>query len=268
MPEQFEITNINSDMNIDFIGIKVGDVNGSVTANVTSQESEPRSDEYWTLSILDRAVQVGELVSVDINAVDTGIIYGWQYSLSSDKLNLVKVESGIAQLTSQNIYDDHRGNINVSYAKGDGHQINAGDRLYTITFQATAAGQLSEMLSLTSKGMKAEAYNENLDVTDIYIRWEGTQTQPATERAFSVEQNEPNPWVDMTSIQYYLPSEGEVTFTVRDVAGRELYRKTTYKLAGQQSEKLSGANLTSKGVLFYELQFEDKVITKKMILTQ
>jgi len=44
-PENYAITNLNSDMQIDFVAVKVGDVNNSVIANANDSSSENRSDK-------------------------------------------------------------------------------------------------------------------------------------------------------------------------------------------------------------------------------
>lgn len=58
-----------------------------------------------------------------------------------------------------------------------------------------------------------------------------------------VHANQPNPWLDRTHIRFYLPEAGEVTLTVFDPTGRQVFSQTSAFGAGFQSIGLDGAAL-------------------------
>ena len=264
IPEDYSITALNSDMNIDYIGVKTGDVNGSVTANAQSISTETRSDNTWTLAIDDKQVGVGEIVTVNVKSADISKVYGWQYTLETNDLNLVNIASAKANVSTQNINDD-KGSIHMSYGEANGLDVLAEDVLYTITLQANRAGKLSEMLSISDRGIRSESYHTNMEINKIEIRWDETTAEPVIVEEFSVTQNEPNPWYDRTTVGYYIPEAGDVRFVVKDVAGRTLYSTSAYREKGKHTQAIEARFIESNGVLLYELHYDDQVISNRMI---
>lgn len=265
IPEDYEINNLNQDMNIDFVGVKTGDVNGSVTANAQSVDSEVRNDLLWSIAIDDRKVKVGEMVEIEVKATEDSKVYGWQYTLATEDLAVVNITPGVADVTSQNTYE-RKGRLNMSYHNAQGHDLQSGQVIYTLTVQAQSSGLLSELLSITDRGIRSESYHEGFDISEVHIRWDNEITEVAPVREFAVMQNEPNPWKDMTSIRFYVPNAGDVSLVIKDVAGRTLFNKSSHREAGEHTETLSNQLINKSGVLFYELHFEDQVISNKMIL--
>ena len=264
LPEDYEITTLDSDMNIDFIGVKTGDVNGSVTANAQSNTTEVRSDNTWSLSMDDKQVRVGELVKVEVKSTDAAKVFGWQYSLETEDLSLVSVTPAKANVSSQNINDD-RGTIHMSYGEANGLDVGVDEVLYTITLQAAKAGKLSEMISINDRGLRAESYHTDMDINSIEIRWNTTEEEPVIMEEFSVAQNEPNPWYDKTTVSYFIPQGGDVRFIVKDVAGRTLYSTSSYREAGKHTQAIESRFLEANGVLLYEVHYDDQVISNRMI---
>jgi len=264
VPEDYEITTLDSDMDIDFIGVKTGDVNGSVTANVQSTSTEVRSDNTWTLTIDDKQVGVGEIVTVEVKSSDVSKVFGWQYSLEVNNLSLVNIAPAKAKVSSQHINDD-RGTIHMSYGVANGLDVLADEVLYTITLQASKSGRLSEMITINDRGLRAESYHTDMDINSIEIRWNETAEEPVVEQVFSVNQNEPNPWYDRTSVSYFIPNSGDVRFLVKDVAGRTLYSTSSFREAGKHTQAIESKFLEANGVLLYEVHYNDQVISNRMI---
>lgn len=92
-----------------------------------------------------------------------------------------------------------------------------------------------------------------------------------TPEAFSLHQNYPNPFNPSTVIEYDLPRGGHVSLQVFNALGqlvRELERG--YVSAGRHSVVWNTADDAGKGVAagiyLYRLRFEDRTITRKMLL--
>jgi hypothetical protein len=62
--ERYHIDNLNADMDIEFIGVKVGDVNNSAIANKAQQDAESRSIASW--SITDQKVSKGQQIEIPV----------------------------------------------------------------------------------------------------------------------------------------------------------------------------------------------------------
>jgi hypothetical protein len=80
--------------------------------------------------------------------------------------------------------------------------------------------------------------------------------------------NYPNPFQSTTTIEYSLPEPADITLTVYDVCGRELFQLDEgYKLAGTYWVNLTGTGLEN-GIYIYRLQTERKVLAKTMMLVK
>ncbi|MBK6995578.1 MAG: T9SS type A sorting domain-containing protein [Saprospiraceae bacterium] len=92
---------------------------------------------------------------------------------------------------------------------------------------------------------------------------------------FELYQNQPNPFVNKTSIGFYLParrnfSEGgpetiEATLSIFDETGRVVYQQKGQFAQGENTIALDRALLNTTGVLYYKLQTATDSATKKMI---
>ncbi len=88
---------------------------------------------------------------------------------------------------------------------------------------------------------------------------------------FSLEQNFPNPFNPSTVIRYSLPKEGFVTLKIYDVLGNEIKTLVDgFQYPATHSIAWDGDNnfgsKVSSGVYFYSLKYDNKIITKKMML--
>jgi hypothetical protein len=83
---------------------------------------------------------------------------------------------------------------------------------------------------------------------------------------YSLKQNFPNPFNPSTKIQYALKEAGFVTVKVYDVLGKEIRNVVnTRQEAGWHAVEFDGSKLPS-GVYIYQLQVNNYVETKKMLL--
>lgn len=121
--------------------------------------------------------------------------------------------------------------------------------------------------------------NKKYPVSDIaQITFSGTSTMNEDElskinsilNAFTLNQNYPNPFNPTTNISYMLPERGIAQVRVYDINGRlvkEILSAT--QAAGEHkvtwdSKNNEGYSVAS-GIYFYQVQFKNSVLTKKMI---
>lgn len=83
---------------------------------------------------------------------------------------------------------------------------------------------------------------------------------------YVLSQNHPNPFNPVTSIEFAIPKDGEISLTLYDINGREIEKLATGIFrAGYHSIDWDASNLSS-GIYFYRLNAPGYVDTKKMIL--
>lgn len=83
---------------------------------------------------------------------------------------------------------------------------------------------------------------------------------------FTLYQNYPNPFNSLTTINYKIPKEINVTIKIFDCIGNEI--KTLVreiKKQGYYAVEFDASNLTS-GIYFYQLKTDEFISTKKMVL--
>jgi subtilisin-like proprotein convertase family protein len=259
--ETINIYNLTSDMmDENFVGIKVGDVNQSVVANLSSTSTESRSASSIDVLFEDRAIEVGELVELVITGESINDLYGYQFTLETEGLELVEVESGLVEVTNANF--GALGN-KVTTSWNTLSPINANGDLFTMTFKSNVSGQLSEILDLNSSVTRAEAYvGDNLEILNIDLRNGGGDVN------YALYQNEPNPFSDKTIVGFDIPEAGAATLTVLDVTGKVLRVINGDYAKGYNELELSKSDFGSAGVYYYQLDSGDYTATKKMIIIE
>ena len=88
-----------------------------------------------------------------------------------------------------------------------------------------------------------------------------------TPKQFSLSQNHPNPFNSKTTIVFNLPTANTISIRIFDLLGRELsvIADEKYYRAGTHSVQIN-SDLFSSGVYFYEVQSEEFVNQKKMVI--
>lgn len=119
-------------------------------------------------------------------------------------------------------------------------------------------------------GNWAEYRNNSAEDIMIKVNITGSNTTgvPASEAAFSVAQNYPNPSSNFTLINFTLPSSGDVTFSVKNMLGQDVDAiNLGTQSAGAHMIKVNTSKFTT-GVYFYTVKFGEKEITKKMVVNK
>lgn len=139
-------------------------------------------------------------------------------------------------------------------------------------------GEIDDIKGLTGEGRYLRLLNISKNSNDVgYILKEFEiygNPKPVTAVSeeniipgrFSLEQNYPNPFNPTTIISYSVPREGMVSLTIFDVLGKTIATIVNeHQNSGKHEVKFDAAAISS-GIYFYKLSFENKFITKKLIL--
>ncbi len=261
--EVIDITNMtDNEDHEDFIAVKVGDVNNTVQAN--AQQVRPRNGNGILHFVADdRMLSEGEMVDFAVRSSDFTSIEGYQFTLTAQGLEFRGIESGIVDMSDENIgvFGD---TLTASWHKVGGVSATSNDVLFTLHFQAKNGGRLSEMMNLNSKETPAEAYNTSDDIKDLKLLFRGSENKVE----FALYQNEPNPFKGNTVIGYDVPQSGPVTLTVFDVTGKILVVKNQDAINGYNTITVSDKDLPAAGVMYYRLDAGEYSATKKMVLIE
>ena len=242
--------------NANFIGVKIGDVNNSVTPNVVNQSIEFRSDDDILFVFEDKLVAEGDVVSVTLRP-SISDIYGYQLELGFRDAELLEV-AGVG-ITEDN-YNGNEGRVSISY-NGDA-ELEQGDGIITLTLKITADGVLSDYIKMQSETLRPEAYvTSGLESHDIRL----TSNQAADLKLY---QNRPNPFSGQTSIDFELPTAGQMKISFYDVTGQLLQSYEEYYEQGFNTITVDQTEIGSVGMVYYKIEFGEQVAIRHMIIIE
>ena len=266
-----EVTNINeltANEIADYVGVKVGDVNGTASANglVGGEDRSTVGDVVFALD--NQKMVAGKEYTVEFKASDFANVTGYQFTLSFDQdaVEFVDVNAGnLTQLSDANfgLSKVNDGVITTSWNNADAISMKNNESVFSVTFTAKSNAQLSDVLSVSSRYTAAEAYNAELELMGVAIEYSNS-TVAAT--GFDLFQNTPNPFKDETVIGFSLPEANTASLKVYDVTGRVLKSVEGEFAKGYNEVTLNRSELSATGVLYYTLESANDSATKKMIL--
>ncbi len=250
-------------MDVDFVGVKIGDVNDSVESNL-SEETSNRTNNSLILEVENQEFLAGEIVKVNVLAKEFVDIIGLQYTLDFDEnsLEYIAIEGANIMLTEANIglhtKEDHK----LSFSWNDVYEKSFEDNaeLYRISFMAKKAGNLKDLISVDNSITKALAYDKKYQEINVELRViEKVQN-------FKLYQNSPNPFISTTEISFDLDKENQVNISVYTEDGKLLWNKEGVYSQGRNTLTLQKSDIGDvAGILYLEVTTDRFVDTKKMI---
>ena len=261
-PETYDIDALVSTMKADFIGVKTGDVNGSVVANaLTNATTETRSENTWYLQASDKTVRAGEAVTVEIMVSEDTRLQGFQLGMAIDKVRDITLSSASINITEDNYTVDRTGAVSISWNTINEIELSSGSNILELTIVPSVDGKLSDMISVQSEGILSQTYVDNdIAYNRADILWDSVKSD------FTLYQNKPNPWTQSTDISFMIPVDGKVTINVRSVNGQLVKSIDGYYESGVHSVKLTNEDLIESGVYYYEMRYDNQIVVEKMIL--
>ncbi len=254
-PESYNIESLNRDMDIDFIGVKIGDINNNAKTNVDQQITARTSTSVWSE---DRMLNIGDIIEVPVYADQDLTLYGLQSSWFAPKMNILKVTPSTLEIQSQEIFIANN-TLAISHTISDGIKIKSKDILFTVQLEANRSGRLSEMFTMSTQAVN-EIYVDNIETEDLTQNWR------TVSQGFKLLNANPNPWITSTNIEFDVPSDGDAVLNVYDLAGKHYVTNSMFANQGLNAFRLTKNEVGSTGVYIYEISFGGQKLTGKMIL--
>ena len=266
-PQFININDLKDKTSSDFVGIKMGDVNGSATKS-TATASSLRSSQalHIKAELLNKAQQnfnAGETLTLALSSTELASVQGYQFTLNFDPKLLALENLEYHSIKAENLGVFAReGDITLSWA-GNGKQLAAEETLMVLHFKAKAGGNLPEAFQLNGRRTPAEAYTHSDEVIGVQLDWGKAQLSPA---GATLQQNTPNPFKEETTIEFSLPKATHATLSIRDVAGRLLWSNSSLFAKGSNRININAEAFKGNGVLYYTLEADGFTATRKMIV--
>jgi len=263
VPEDYIITNLSSDMKIDFVGVKVGDVNGSVIANSHNKSIDTRSSR-WGLefTLENEKVKAGETHTAFIRSSSYEDISGWQGTLEfdSDKIEVLEIRSDMLDFKEENYNMLHQtdGWVSISYHDHKPKSIGKSEAILEIRYKAKEDISTEGLFEMTSLVTPQEAYRKdhivNINLSNII-----------SDKSEIIKAN-PNPWIDKTTIDFLMAEREEVKWEFYDVRGVLLYSFKEVYDAGNNSFTIKRSEIQASGIVYVKMTTERNMSEYKMML--
>ncbi|MEY3051951.1 MAG: hypothetical protein RLY31_1736, partial [Bacteroidota bacterium] len=262
-PEVANINNISSNqLAVDFVAVKVGDVNGNAQANFAASSDERNATGSLVFDVRDMALKAGDVYTVDFKARDFDVL-GYQFTLNFDpaSLEFVQVNSAVAKAENFGLSLLEQGVITTSWNDNDLSPAN-GEVVFSLVFKATSDAFLSDVLTINSRYTAAEAYQRNGELLNVQLAFNGA----TAAGNFALYQNTPNPFSITTNVGFNLPSACTATLTITDVSGKVVKVVSGDFAKGYNEIQLERREMPAAGILYYQLDTPTDSATRMMLL--
>lgn len=121
----------------------------------------------------------------------------------------------------------------------------------------------NEVTFCSFTGHTSDAYHFN-DSTCVHVV-NSSAVEEYNDYGLLLEQNTPNPASDMTDVAFFIPESGRVKFSITTVFGQEMWSTERNFAAGRHEINIDVKGLSS-GMYFYTMEYNQRKLTKKMII--
>lgn len=240
-PSEITISSLNELGSLSFIGIKIGDLNGSADANGLLEGEERNNKDAFILSIPNQKFEAGETVLLTVNAADLSNVQGYQFSLGFDPTILTLNEVSKSDLNQLygghfNLQFSEKGLLSTSW---NVENTQFDDLLFTLPFTAKKAGVLSEVIDINSTLTPIEAFDFEEQLLAMTLVFEPIET--LVENTISLFPN-PSKATEI-SLAITLAKEENIAITISNLTGQIIDQSVHKIVAGEQLLKLPIAHL-------------------------
>jgi len=273
-PEQIDINKLTQDeLNRDFIGIKIGDVNATAIPHSLLGAEVRETNGALRFKTEERELKAGETATIEFRTDNFNSIEGYQFSLTLNGLTLVDIKKGDLKVDASNfgLTKLNQGYITTSWSDaksgGSGTSLRPDAVAFSLKVKAEKTVKLSESIRINSRYTRAEAYAaDGLNSKYMGVALEvGNSSKLANYVLF---QNTPNPFKNETVIGFELGKEEKTNITITDVTGKLIKSYQIDGVKGVNKLVVNRSEFGGIGILYYTIKTKSFSDTKKMLLVE
>jgi hypothetical protein len=246
-----------------FVAVKIGDVSGNATVNLSGSEIENRSRKDFALEISDQLVSKGETIDIPVRAAHFSELAGFQCAVNLGGLTFEGIFAGSLELDDTDIAVHKNPLVAMSFASRENRRVEEGEILFTLRCKADRTDRLSNLISINTDVLQAEYYDHILNTGSLMLDF-----IESGDNDFRLFQNEPNPFEDQTSISFYSPADAKVSLIISDITGKVLIVRNLDAVKGMNTEVFTKAQMGTAGMLYFTLTCGEFAATRKMIVVE
>lgn len=245
---------------VDFIGIKIGDINGNVDPQNLGKSDDRNFVGSLNFELPNINYEASEIIEVPfkINRTD---IEGYQFTLdfNEDNLALASFNPGFSTNKDFGTSFLDEGILTSSWVGNISHSDSIA---FTLIFKALDKGNLQNNIRFNDDFVKKEAYTTQLDYLDINFDY---KIHNGSNR-LKLLPNQPNPFSEKTSLKFVLPQKEEISLKVFSLRGELVFEQQKSFDAGVQEFEIRKENLPQAGIYYYQISTPQQTETQKIIL--
>lgn len=268
-PHYLDLPNVTGNDMANFIGIKIGDVNGSANPNDFGLAEDRNFEDTLFLYTDDQQARKGSEVIIPFQTNLKENIIGFQFTIEfdADALRFEGFEKGILNNISEENFGFKyldKGRITVSWNDIEPVEFPPHESLFALKFSALTDIKLSEAIAVSSSLTTKEAYNGYLQIMDIGFEIKNpddktTGSNPAIDIF-------PNPFSEETTLQFDVENETFAQVTIFDLKGETIHFIEKQLSKGQSQIQLEKTIFKESGVYFVQLNIgHEAPQTRKII---
>ena len=242
--EQFEIIDLQENLeSLDFIAIKMGDLNDNGSAQSLVEVGDTRDEpSEVNLMVKDQKLEKGTMVEIPVYAQDWGSVLGLQFTAEVNT-SVTLLEVGISDFgagigwTIDNFGIDllENGILKGSWVNEQNEEIPDNAELFSLKVMVNKTTTVKDLIKLTDDQLKTESYtgswNENIETGSVNLLVDEIMLiETITSELLNVY---PNPVLDFVNIEFLLAMETEINWEVYDVFGQIVGQGGDYMQAGK-----------------------------------
>lgn len=264
LPNFINVNNLqDSSVQVDFIGIKIGDVSGNAntasTLGFLNTESRNASDISLTFS--DQPLEAGISYQIPIMAKMSDID-GMQFTLGIDpeKAEIMGIKPAALQ-ENHFQYQQERGWVAASWLQSESNEDEIRKEVcFTLTIRPKAQIALSQIIQISDYWIKSEAYQAG-EIKNLKL----LPKNPEITSSLLLEQNYPNPFHESTLFVFQTREKKQLQIQIIDTNGRLIKNHTGVYPAGENSIRIEGSSLPGPGIYFIKISDGQRESVKRMI---
>jgi hypothetical protein len=243
----------------DFMGVKIGDLNASVTAHAGM--ILPRSEASVAFEAVDRFVSAGEEFEVEFRLEQLGTdMLGGQWDLLLDGAVIERI-TPLAEGLTEEMWSAGPSNIRFAWTPKEAVETSS---VIKLVMKAISSGKISDKITVDHSFLVSEMYDAYENVYEVSLDWKNEDEMAGMEE-IQLHQNRPNPWDTETVIPFEIAEPGEVSLSITNALGEEMTILTQTFAAGKQQFKITNHSWP-QGLYYYTIRSGDTQLTKTMLI--
>ncbi|MBP7273238.1 MAG: HYR domain-containing protein [Saprospiraceae bacterium] len=267
IPDVYNIDNLTGNMQINFVGVKIGDINNSAILNNLNGSVDRNAPEqvFFTKNI---TLEQGTTVEIPIRTQAVKDLVGLQLALDIDEnyFSFDALQSDIISLKKVN-YNYQNGQLKISW-NTEGMPLNLPENeiIFTLKGYIKQTVQLSASLQLSSN-FSSEIYTQNnFDITTEKLTLTNINADNQTENLLYA--NYPNPFFETTTIPFLLTRDDFISLEITDEIGQIIWKKTGYYTKGYHEEKFTKKETNGGYIYYFRLHTSTDSQIRKMVVVK